>query len=317
MASLLELDSNDCYLVNNVLKGELIITAFDLLKNEVAWQAMNHRGNEVPRLVAVQGQVEEDGSFPIYRHPADNSPPCLPFTPTVLYIKREVEKVLTHSLNHVLIQMYRDGNDAISEHSDKTIDVVKDSKIVNVSLGAQRTMVLRPKKSTAQSAAKAAGEPTPDFGSPNYRRPIRIPLPHNSMVNTSNVHSDMNLNVNSKFILGLKTNRYWLHAINRDKRPDVEKSEAELSPDTEGVRISLTFRCIGTFCTADEKHIWGQGATGKRREDAKPTTPKSPEYREDRINLIRAFSKENQECNLDWDVIYGAGSDVLHLEGVE
>ncbi len=78
--------------------------------------------------------------------------------------------------------MYRDGNDAISEHSDKTIDVVKDSKIVNVSLGAQRVMVLRPKKSTVEAAARIAGKTTPDVGSANYRPSVRIPLPHNSMV---------------------------------------------------------------------------------------------------------------------------------------
>lgn len=53
-------------------------------------------------------------------------------------IREQVEKVLRHPVNHVLIQYYRTGNDYISEHSDKTIDVVQDSKIVNVSLGAER-----------------------------------------------------------------------------------------------------------------------------------------------------------------------------------
>jgi alkylated DNA repair dioxygenase AlkB len=42
----------------------------------------------------------------------------------------------------VLIQLYRTGADYISEHSDKTIDVVRGSRIVNVSLGARRTMTL-------------------------------------------------------------------------------------------------------------------------------------------------------------------------------
>src|SRR5258708_35528154 len=127
----------------------------------------------------------------------------------------------------------------------------------------------------------------------------------------------MILNACLKFVLGLKTNSYWLHAITRHKRPKGQKSAAELSPETGGARISLTFRHIGTFCSADEKLIWGQGATGKTRNDAKPTTPTDAKYREDRINLIRAFSKENQECDFDWDVVYGSGSDVLHLEGVE
>jgi len=95
-------------------------------------------GGAVPRLVAVQGQVNEDGSYPIYRHPSDESPALLPFSPTVSMIREHVEKVLNHPVNHVLIQYYRSGNDYISEHSDKTIDVVRDSSIVNVSFGAER-----------------------------------------------------------------------------------------------------------------------------------------------------------------------------------
>ena len=53
-------------------------------------------------------------------------------------IRERVEKILQHPVNHVLIQYYRTGNDYISEHSDKTIDVIRGSKIVNVSLGAER-----------------------------------------------------------------------------------------------------------------------------------------------------------------------------------
>lgn len=79
----------------------------------------------------------------------------------------------------------------------------------------------------------------------------------------------------------------------------------------------MTFRRIGTFLSADESHIWGQGATAKTKVAAKPVTPPDAIYREDRINLIKAFSKENQDSDFDWDQWYGTGSDVLHLEGVE
>jgi hypothetical protein len=56
-------DPNDWYLVKNVLSPELAKSAFADLRNEVDWQVMNHRGNEVPRLVAVQGEVEPDGRY--------------------------------------------------------------------------------------------------------------------------------------------------------------------------------------------------------------------------------------------------------------
>ena len=58
-------------------------------------------------------------------------------------------------MNHVLIQLYRSGKDCISEHSDKTIDVVPGSSIVNVSFGARRTMTLRKKKDRTPAAADA------------------------------------------------------------------------------------------------------------------------------------------------------------------
>lgn len=68
--------------------------------------------------------------FPVYRHPADTSPPLRAWTPTVEAIRDHVEKTLGHPVNHALLQLYRNSEDYISEHSDKTIDVVRGSNIV-------------------------------------------------------------------------------------------------------------------------------------------------------------------------------------------
>lgn len=221
-----------------------------------------------------------ENSFPIYRHPADESPALCPFSPTVVLIRAHVQQVLDHPVNHVLIQHYRSGADYISEHSDKTIDVVRGSKVVNVSLGAQRVMTLRRKR-----------DGLPNAGQDGVVRPSqRIPLPHNSM-----------------FVLGLETNAKWLHAINHDKRPIETKSPEERF--MSGERISLTFRQIGTFLSADESRIYGQGAKGKTREDARPVVNGTREA----ARLLEAFGKENQQSGFDWDAVYGEGSDVLHF----
>ena len=45
-------------------------------------------------------------------------------------IRDHVEKTLGHPVNHALLQLYRNSEDYISEHSDKTIDVVRGSNIV-------------------------------------------------------------------------------------------------------------------------------------------------------------------------------------------
>jgi len=69
------LGAGDSYLVTDMLPPDLADIAFERLKTEVQWQIMYHRGGEVPRLVAVEGEAAEDGSYPVYRHPADESPP--------------------------------------------------------------------------------------------------------------------------------------------------------------------------------------------------------------------------------------------------
>ena len=93
--------------------------AFDLVKKEVDWQAMKHKTGEVPRKVAVQGEIGKDGSRPLFRHPADESPQLSQFSYTVRRIQQEIQKKLKQPFNHALIQLYRGGQDNISEHSDK------------------------------------------------------------------------------------------------------------------------------------------------------------------------------------------------------
>jgi nicotinamidase-related amidase/alkylated DNA repair dioxygenase AlkB len=256
---------------------------FTQIYNEVRWQKMRHQQSEVPRLVCAQGEFGDDGSMPVYRHPSDQTLPLLHFSPKVQLIRRRAEELVGHPLNHVLIQMYRSGIDHISEHSDKTLDIVPGSSIVNVSFGAQRTLRLRTKKPSKYSDQD---EKEPE----SQRTTQRIHLPHNSL-----------------FTLGLATNAKWLHAIQPDKRLAAERSPAEMAYN--GVRISLTFRHIGTFIDARESVIWGQGASAKHARDAADVV-NSPSEGE---AMIRAFSLENHSASFDWGKTYGAGFDVLHL----
>ena len=264
---------------------------FQLLYDEIRWQRMFHQQGEVPRLVAVQGEIDEDGSEPVYRHPSDQALPTLRFSPTVQQIRERVQETLKHPVNHVLIQLYRSGADYISEHSDKTLDIMRGSSIANASFGAQRTMRLRLKKSalTVEQLEKYAEDAA------GSRQTQRIMMPHNSL-----------------FVLGPHTNARWLHGINTDKRPVSTRSDAENAYG--GMRISLTFRHIGTFISTgpDEKQrIWGQGATSKGKRLARSTV--SNDHIESE-RLIQAFGQENHDSlDFDWMKTYGNGSDVLHL----
>ena len=247
---------NNSYLIADLLPASDSEGIFAALRTEVIWGQMRHRSGAVPRLVAVQGSGHPScpTSIPIYRHPADESPPCLAFTPTVNRIREYCERAVGHSLNHALIQLYRDGEDNISEHSDKTLDIVRGSNVVNYSCGAERTMTLRMKKSAlppltiretspsmellhhqtmspqhnrTASAPKSPKRSPPDQ-QPQVRPSIKVPLPHNSL-----------------FVLTPQTNTNFLHSIRPDRRMSSLKSATELAYNSE--RISITFRQIGTF----------------------------------------------------------------------
>lgn len=158
---------------------------------------------------------------------------------------------------------------------------MRETSIVNVSLGAQRMMTLRTKKSAHDSEQERQ---------PTARQTQRIPMPHNSI-----------------FILGPGTNRRWLHGIRADKRRPVERSEEEKA--FGGERISITFRQIGTFTETTSGKIWGQGARSKSRKDAGTISTNSAEME----SMIIAFGKENHQAEFGWDGEYGAGFNVVNL----
>jgi len=287
----------DTTVIYDILPASVEDGVFERLRDEVQWLRMSHQGGEVPRLVCVQGEVDDDGNMPMYRHPADESPPLVPFTPSVVQIKSEVEQAIGHPLNHVLIQFYRDGNDYISEHSDKTLDIVPGSFICNVSLGAERTMIFRTKRADKDPSRKSSkpedgSVPAPAADADDTKRKVcRVGLPHNSLCR-----------------MGLKTNMRWLHAIRQDRRADRDKLPAELA--FNGGRISLTFRRIGTFLDRDSSIIWGQGATSKSLSDARSVVNgQTPEA----VRMLQAFGTENHSSDFDWDKHYGEGFNVLHM----
>jgi alkylated DNA repair dioxygenase AlkB len=270
----------------DLLPPDRVDGLFHKLKGEVKWQKMHHQTGEVPRLVCCQGTIDSEGNMPIYRHPSDETIPLLPWSKTVDEIRQAAEVIAGHELNHALIQLYRAGTDFISEHSDKTLDIRPDSFIVNASFGAERVMRLRTKRSQNTTEASTQQQHS------TSRTTHRVRLPNNSAL-----------------LISLDTNAQYLHSINADKRPASELTSAEKAYD--GQRISLTFRHIGTYLDAESEHIWGQGATGKEREDARKVINGNA-VEVDR--LVRGFGAENAAAEIAWAEWYGGGSDVLHLK---
>jgi alkylated DNA repair dioxygenase AlkB len=166
----------DSYLIENC--DELGDITIDDIKAEIEFSEMLSHGVPVPRLIAIQASKTDSGLgswYPLYRHPADYTPITKDFTPITIKIKEYIEKKLNCKLNHALIQLYRNGDDMIGEHSDKTLDIKHGSVIVNYSVGVTRTMRLRKKDKTQIE---------------------KVDLTNNSI-----------------FVLGPETNKKWLHMI--------------------------------------------------------------------------------------------------------
>jgi alkylated DNA repair dioxygenase AlkB len=117
--------------------GEL----FEALMREAAWEQHELRlfGRTVraPRLSAWYAEPGCD-----YRY-SGLELRARPFSDTLLGIRARIAALTGHAFNSVLLNLYRDGNDAMGWHSDDERELGPDPLIASVSLGATRRFLLR------------------------------------------------------------------------------------------------------------------------------------------------------------------------------
>jgi nicotinamidase-related amidase/alkylated DNA repair dioxygenase AlkB len=249
---------------------------FQTLYKEVNWHHMIHRGSAVPRLIALQGTKAPDGVEPLYRHPADEQPPLTHWTSTVDAIRQEVERRIGHPLNHCLIQLYRNGRDFIGEHADKTLDVMRPSLIVNVSLGATRSMLFRSK--TDKGAV-----------------PQKLPLPHGSL-----------------FMLNLDSNQKFYHGIKQLGSDGTDAPRISLTLRYIGTYYDPTNGAVWgigapskTRAEANARVEW-LNSLAPEEKLAKETAEAD--------RMLRLFREENINDNFDANA-YQPGFDILDFQG--
>ena len=105
------------------------------------------------------------------------------WTPTLLDIKARVEALTGHPFNSVLLNYYRDQNDSMGMHSDDERELGCQPAIASLSLGDERTFLLRHKTRKDLKTVKLA-------------------LPPGSLL-----------------LMQGDTQQYWRHGINKEKRP--------------------------------------------------------------------------------------------------
>lgn len=77
----------------------------------------------------------------------------LPWILPIADIKNRIESATGHTFNSVLLNYYRDGQDAMGWHSDDEKELGKQSVIASLSLGGVRRFLLRRKDKTEKSFA--------------------------------------------------------------------------------------------------------------------------------------------------------------------
>ncbi|XP_066146927.1 DNA oxidative demethylase ALKBH2-like [Euwallacea fornicatus] len=107
-----------------------------------------------------------------------------PWLPVLTAIKELVEKVSNQSYNFVLINRYRNGNDHIGEHRDDEKELNKHTPIASLSLGQERTFVLKHRDARLKGKL--------------YRKiaSVKIQLEHGSLL-----------------LMNYPTNEYWYHSL--------------------------------------------------------------------------------------------------------
>lgn len=273
--------AGDTALWCNALRGCVDDATYAALEGEVAWNTMLHRGGEVPRLVAVQGTRGPDGVEPLYRHPVDGQPPLGDWTPVVDVLRRAVEARVGHPLNHCLLQLYRHGRDWISEHSDKTLDVVRPSSIINVSLGRARTMQLRPKRADGEAGAAAVQ---------------KVPLPHASLL-----------------VMGLETNRTHYHAIRQEGASDEDGPRISLTFRRIGTHLHPATGAVWGVGARAATRVEAEARAAERA--ALPDDERARVEREESEAMLRLFRAENVDPTFD-AAAYQPGFDVIDLRAL-
>ena len=103
---------------------------------------------------AFYGDVEADGSFPVYRYGADDAfPTVLPWTPVMLELRDLLTAHTGQKCNHVVVNRFNNGEDHIGYHHDKTLDFADGTHVITISLGATREFRIQDKDGLTVASA--------------------------------------------------------------------------------------------------------------------------------------------------------------------
>lgn len=133
-----DLPDCDLMLIDDFISKEAADLYYTVLLNQTQWREyempMYDKIVTAPRMVSWYGDSNRNNLNPNSDWPKE-----------LLTIRKQVEKETKVKFNAVLLNLYRNGKDGVSWHSDKTSSVNKDMNIASVTFGETRMFRLRHK----------------------------------------------------------------------------------------------------------------------------------------------------------------------------
>ena len=112
-----------------------------------------------------------------------------PWTPLTAAIRRRVAAAADQEFNSLLLNLYRDGRDAMGWHADDEAELDPEAPIASLSLGASRTLRFRSRqRDTAPSLAVELGHGDLLLMDPPTQQHWQHGLPRRLMVDTPRLH---------------------------------------------------------------------------------------------------------------------------------
>lgn len=171
----------EVYFLRHFQLGELPNSILRHLIDDIPWRAESitvwGKKYPQPRLIAWYGETGK-----AYTYSGIRLNP-LPWTRILLDIKNRVEAVAETAFNSVLLNYYRDHRDSMGLHSDDERELGTRPVIASLSLGEERTFILKHKVDKSV-------------------KPVRLKLTSGSLL-----------------LMKGDTQRYWKHGIDKEVRP--------------------------------------------------------------------------------------------------
>lgn len=175
------LQDAELYYLRRLPLGEAPDRVMRRLIDEVPWRAESivvwGRSYPQPRLIAWYGDAGM-----VYTYSGIRLTP-LPWTKALLDLKNRVEAVAGTDFNSVLLNYYRNHRDSMGLHSDDEPELGERPVLASLSLGEERTFVLKHKRDKSL-------------------KPVRLKLVSGSLL-----------------LMKGDTQRYWKHGIDKETRP--------------------------------------------------------------------------------------------------